>query len=56
MRPAREENPYEAKIMVGLLKMYRLNQEIVVRVKYDLRKPEQVEFDGDPQSILERNP
>ena len=50
------EPSYEAKMKVGLLKMYLLKQGIFVRVKYDPRKPGQVEFDDEPQSILERNP
>lgn len=50
------ETPYETKMKVGLLKMYLLKQGVVVRVKYDPRKPGQVEFDDEPQSILERNP
>ena len=48
--------PYEAKMKVGLLNMHLLKQGVVVRVKYDPRKPGQVEYDDDPQSILERNP
>jgi hypothetical protein len=31
-------------------------KKLTVRVKYDPRKPQQVEFDDDPQSILDRNP
>lgn len=50
------EPSYEAKMKVGLLKMHLLKQGVTVRVKYDPRKPEQVEYDDDPQSILERNP
>jgi len=50
------EPSYEAKTKVGLLKMHLLKQGVTVRVKYDPRKPEQVEYDDDPQSILERNP
>lgn len=48
--------PYEAKMKVGLLKMYLLNQGVVVRVKYDPGKPTQVEYDDDTQAILDRNP
>lgn len=48
--------PYEAKMKVGLLNMHLLKQGVVVRVKYDPRKLGQVEYDDDPQSILERNP
>lgn len=50
------ESPFEAKMKVGLLKMHLLKQGVVVRVKYDPRKAEQVEYDDDPQSVLERNP
>ena len=50
------EPPYEAKMKVGLLKMYLLKPGIIVRVKYDPRKPDQVEYDDDPQEILSRNP
>ena len=49
------EAPYDAKMKVGLLQMYLLKQGVIVRVKYDPRKPEQVEYDDDPQSMLERN-
>jgi hypothetical protein len=48
--------PYEAKMKVGLLKMHLLKPGVVVRVKYDPRKPEQVEYEDDPQAILDRNP
>jgi hypothetical protein len=41
---------------VGLLKMHLLKAGVVVRVKYDPRKPEQVEFEDEPQAILDRNP
>ena len=50
-----DQPPYEAKMKVGLLQMYLLKQGVTVRVKYDPRKPGQVEYDDDPQSILERN-
>jgi len=50
------EPTYEAKMKVGLLKMHLLKQGVIVRVKYDPRKPAQVEYDDEPQSILERNP
>ncbi|MFT3891667.1 MAG: hypothetical protein QM730_08555 [Anaerolineales bacterium] len=50
------EPAYEAKMKVGLLRMYLLKQGVVVRVKYDPRKPGQVEYDDDPQAIVERNP
>ena len=50
------ESPYEAKMKVGLLKMYLLKGGVIVRVKYDPRKPDEVEYDDEPQSILERNP
>ena len=50
------EQPYEAKMKVGLLKMYLLKPGVTVRVKYDPRKPDQVEYDDDPQEILARNP
>ena len=50
------EPSYEAKMKVGLLKMYLLKPGIVVQVKYDPRKPDPVEYDDDPQSIIARNP
>ena len=50
------ESPYEANMKVGLLKMYLLKQGVKVQVKYDPRKPDQVEYDDDPQALLERNP
>jgi hypothetical protein len=48
--------PYEAKMKVGLLKMYLLKPGVRVMVKYDPAKKEQVIFDDDAPSILERNP
>ena len=45
------ESPYEAKMKVGLLKMHLLKQGIRVRVKYDPRKPVQVEYDDEPQAL-----
>ena len=50
------EPTYEAKMKVGLLKMHLLKQGVIVRVKYDPRKPAQVEYDDEPQAILGRNP
>jgi hypothetical protein len=50
------DSPYEAKMKVGLLKMHLLKPGVVVRVKYDPRKPDQVQFEDDPQAILDRNP
>lgn len=55
VQPANEP-PYEAKMKVGLLKMYLLKQGVVVRVNYDPRKPDIVEYADDPQALLERNP
>jgi hypothetical protein len=49
------EPSYEAKMKVGLLKMYLLKQGVIVQVKYDPAKKEQVTFDDDAPSILERN-
>jgi hypothetical protein len=48
--------PFDAKMKVGLLKMYMLKQGVRVMVKYDPAKKEQVTFDDDTQAILERNP
>jgi len=48
--------PYDAKMKVGLLKMYLLKPGVRVMVKYDPAKKEQVAFDDDAQAILERNP
>jgi len=48
--------PYAAKMKVGLLNMHLLKQGVIVRVKYDPRKPHQVEYDDEPPAILERNP
>jgi hypothetical protein len=50
------ESTYEAKMKVGLLKMYLLKPGILVHVKYDPRKPDHVEYDDDPQAIISRNP
>ena len=36
--------------------MHLLKPGVVIRVKYDPRKPEQVDYEDDPQAILERNP
>ncbi len=49
------EPPYEAKMKVGLLNMYLLKPGVIVRVKYDPRKREQVEYDDNPQEIISRN-
>ena len=51
-----EEPPYEAKMKVGLLKMHLLKQGVKVLVRYDPRKPDLVEYDDDPQALLDRNP
>jgi hypothetical protein len=48
--------PYEAKMKVGLLHMHLLKQGVIVRVKYDPRKPDRVEYDDAPQALLDRNP
>src|SRR5258706_15374918 len=53
---AQNEPTFEAKMKVGLLKMHLLKAGVVVRVKYDPRKPEQVEYDDELQAILDRNP
>ena len=50
------EPAFESQMKVGLLKMHLLKQGVTVRVKYDPRKPGQVEYDDEPQAILERNP
>ena len=50
------EPSYEAKMKVGLLKMYLLKQGVIVRVKYDPRKPDHVEYNDDTQATLDRNP
>jgi hypothetical protein len=50
------EPPYEARMKVGLLKMYLLKPGVVVQVKYDPHKPDRVEYDDEPQAILDRNP
>ena len=52
----KNDPPYDAKMKVGLLKMHLFKQGVVVRVKYDPRKPAQVEYDDEPQAILDRNP
>jgi hypothetical protein len=48
--------PYNAKMKVGLLKMYLLKPGVRVMVKVDPAKKEHVTFDDDAQAILERNP
>jgi hypothetical protein len=50
------EPSFESQMKVGLLKMHLLKMGVVVRVKYDPRKPEQVEYEDEPQAILDRNP
>jgi hypothetical protein len=50
------EPSFESQMKVGLLKMHLLKMGVVVRVKYDPRKPEQVEYDDEPQAVLDRNP
>ena len=53
---SQDASPYAAKMEVGLLNMYMLKQGVTVRVKYDPRKPDRVEYDDDPQALLVRNP
>ena len=48
--------PDEAKMKVGLLYMHLLKPGATVRVKYDPRKPSQVEYDDEPQALLDRIP
>jgi hypothetical protein len=36
--------------------MHLLKQGVKVQVKYDVRKPANVEYDDNPQAILDRNP
>ena len=47
---------FDAQMKVGILKMHLLKQVVKVNVKYNLRKPGQVEYDDNPQAILDRNP
>jgi hypothetical protein len=53
--PPPGETPYIAKMKVGFLPMYLLKQGVIVRVQYDPRTQDRVEYDDDPSSILERN-
>ena len=50
------EPSFEARMKVGLLKMHLLKQGVRLRVKYDPRKPDRVQYDDEPQALLERNP
>ena len=50
------EPVFEAQMKVGLLKMHLLKQGVKVRVKYNPARPAQVEYDDEPQAILDRNP
>ena len=50
------EPSFEAMMNVGLLKMHLLKQGVRVRVKYDPRKLDRVQYDDEPQALLERNP
>jgi hypothetical protein len=50
------ESPIVSRMKVGLLHMHLLKQGVMVKVKYDPRKPELVEYDDDPQAVLGRNP
>jgi len=50
------EPSFEAKMKVGLLNMHLLKQGVMVRVKYDPQKPAHVEYDDNPQALLDRNP
>ena len=47
---------YEAKMKVGLLKVHLLKQGVIVQVKYDPRTLALIEYDDNPQAILDRNP
>src|SRR4030095_9722487 len=49
------EPSFEAQMKVGLLKMHLLKQGVSVRVKYDPRKPRQVEYVDEPAALLERH-
>jgi hypothetical protein len=51
-----DEPSFDAKMKVGLLNMHLLKQGVKVQVKYDVRKPANVEYDDNPQAILDRNP
>lgn len=53
---AQDESSYLAKMKVGLLNMYLLKPGVMVRVKYDPRKPAQVDYNDEPQAVLDRNP
>jgi hypothetical protein len=50
------EPSFDAKMKVGILNMHLPKQGINVQVKYDARKPASVEYDDNPQAILDRNP
>ena len=50
------EPTFDAKMKVGLLKLHLLKQGVMVRVKYNPRQLAQVEYDDEPQAILDRNP
>jgi len=52
----KSEAPYEAKMKVSLLRAYLLKPGVRVRVKYDPAKKEQVMFDDQTPTNLERNP
>ena len=56
MSVSTDASAYEAKMKVGLLKMHLLKQGVIVQVKYDPRVLALIEYDDNPQAILDRNP
>jgi flagella basal body P-ring formation protein FlgA len=50
------EPAFEAQMKVGLLKMHLLKPGVKVRVKYNPARPAQVDYDDEPQAVLDRNP
>lgn len=51
----KDDAPFESVMKVGMTKSFLLLQGVMVRVKYQKGKNQQVELDDDNQSILERN-
>ncbi|NJN79723.1 MAG: hypothetical protein HC797_04195 [Anaerolineales bacterium] len=48
--------PFEAVMKVGLTNSFLLKQGVIVQVKYQPKKNQQVIFDDEHQKILDRNP
>lgn len=51
----KEDAPFEANMKVGMAVSFLLKPGVIVQVKYQKGKNEQVLFDDNQQTLLERN-